>query len=62
MSADSVNILRSSPLSEYVWFVLDQSSFTALRQIAGVIWEDETLYAGGLLKAVGPDNRPWAVF
>lgn len=60
VSANSVNILRGS-LREYVGFVLVQSSFAALRQLAGVIWEYGILYAGGILRVVrvsGPDNRP----
>lgn len=64
MSANSVNTLRASPLSEYVGFVLVQGSFAALRQRADVIWEGDT-YAGGILRAVqvvGSDNRPWEVF
>lgn len=61
----TVNILRGSPLSEYVEFVRVQGSFAVSRQIAGVIWEGDTLYAGGSLRAVqvvGPGNRPWAMF
>lgn len=48
-------------LLEYVSFVLVQSRFAALRQLAGVIWEYDTPYAGGILRVVqvsGPDTRP----
>ena len=48
-------------LIECAGFVLVQSSFASLRQLAGVTWEHGTLYSRGILRAVqvlGPDHRP----